>query len=115
MLYDEEASSYYDSSISGLGDFPPRLCHAPMVIAALVAHNHLPSFDDMEFVGMADGGGELIFDTLYIDSDLGLSPPERSKEELPSGKEYKDHPSSTVPPAAHPKCGAIHGGSRRDR
>jgi hypothetical protein len=46
------------------------------VIATLVARIHLPTLDDLEFVGMANGGGDLIFDALCTDlgSDLDWSP-----------------------------------------
>jgi hypothetical protein len=46
-----------------------------VVIATLVAHDHIPTTDDLEFVGIADGGEDLIFNTLYTDSDSDLSPP----------------------------------------
>jgi hypothetical protein len=52
--------------------FPPHLCHAPGGIAALMAHSHLTAIDDLEFVGMIDGGKDLIFDALC--SDLGSNP-----------------------------------------
>lgn len=41
--------------------------------SALVARGHLPISDDLEFVGMASGDGDLIFDALCMDSDSDLS------------------------------------------
>jgi hypothetical protein len=63
--YDAETSSYHGGPSNSFGAFPPR--HAPVVIAALVARGHLPTLDDLEFVGMARGGGDLIFDALCTD------------------------------------------------
>jgi hypothetical protein len=60
--------------LGGLGALPPRLCHALVVIAALVSHGHLPTMDDLEFVEMAGGDGDLIYDTLCTDSDSDLGP-----------------------------------------
>jgi hypothetical protein len=80
--YDAEASSYYGRSNRGCRAFPPRLLHAPTVIVALVARGHLPTSDDLEFVGMADDDGTSS-STLYTDSDLDLSPPESSKNNPP--------------------------------
>jgi hypothetical protein len=71
--------SYHGASGSSPGAFPPRLCHAMAVIIAQVAHDYLPTSDDLEFVGMADGGGALIFNALCTDSNLDLSPPKSSK------------------------------------
>jgi hypothetical protein len=68
--YDAEASPYH----GGSGAFPPRLRHVPAAIAALVAYVHLPTSDDLEFVGMVDGSGDLIFDALCTDSDSNLDP-----------------------------------------
>jgi hypothetical protein len=33
----------------GFDAFPPRLDHAPMVIAALVSRDHLPTINNLEF------------------------------------------------------------------
>jgi hypothetical protein len=82
--------SYYGSSSISPHAFPPQLCHAPVVIIALVVRDHIPTFDDLEFVGMVDGRGYLIFNTLYTDSNLDLSPPKSSEEEPSSGQENKD-------------------------
>jgi hypothetical protein len=71
---DAETAPYRDSIVA----FPPRLRHASMVIAVLVPHGHLPMMDDMECVEMADDSGDLIFDALCMDSDLG---PSRSEDE----------------------------------
>jgi hypothetical protein len=46
----------------------------PVVIAALVTRGHLHMIDDLEFVEMADGSKDLIYDTLCTDSDSGLGP-----------------------------------------
>jgi hypothetical protein len=71
---------YHDSSRCGFGAFPPRLCHAPAVTAALVACGHLPMTDDLEFVEMVGGGEDLIYDALWMDSDSDLGP-SRSDDE----------------------------------
>jgi hypothetical protein len=71
---DADTTPYRDSIVA----FPPRLCHAPTVIAVLVPHSHLPMMDDMEYVDMVDDSGDLIFDALCMDSDLG---PFRSEDE----------------------------------
>jgi hypothetical protein len=63
-LYDAKATSYYGGSSSNPNAFPPQLRHALTGIAALVARSHLPTSDDLEFLGMVTGGGDLIFDTL---------------------------------------------------
>lgn len=67
------------------------------MIATLVARNHLPTSDDLDFVGMAGGGGDLIFDALCTDSDSNMIPPESSEEEPHSGEENKDRSASMVP------------------
>lgn len=71
-LYDTETMSNYGGSSSKPDAFPPQLRHAPAMIAALVACGHLATFDDFEFVGMASGSGDLIFDALCMDSALSL-------------------------------------------
>jgi hypothetical protein len=65
--HDAEASSYYNGSSIGHGAFPPRLRHALTKIAALVVCGHFPTSDDLEFMGMADSGGDLILDALCTD------------------------------------------------
>lgn len=112
-LYDMETMSYYSGSSSTPDAFLPRLRHTPVVIAALVARGHLPTSDDLEFVGMADGGGYLIFNALYTDSDL--SPPESSEQEPPSGEENEDRLTPATPSVVPARWGATHGRSRRDR
>lgn len=71
--------SYHGASGSSPSAFLPRLCHAMVVIIAQVAHDYVPTSDNLDFVGMADGGGALIFNVLCTDSNLDLSPPESSK------------------------------------
>jgi hypothetical protein len=78
--YDAETASYHDGSSGGFGSFPPRLRHAPAVIAAHVAHDHLPMIDDLEFVEMAGGGEDLIYNALCTDSNSDVGP-SRSDEE----------------------------------
>jgi hypothetical protein len=46
---------------------------------ALMPHDHVPTIDDLEFVGMVDGGGDLIFDALYSDSSSDPSSPTSTK------------------------------------
>jgi hypothetical protein len=112
--YDAKTSSYYDGSSSRSSAFSPRLCHALAVIATLVAHGHLPTSNDLEFVGMADGGGDLIFDALCTDSDSNLNPPKSSEEEpRPGGKENEDHPTVAASSMIPAQWGATHGRSRR--
>jgi hypothetical protein len=50
--------------------FPPLLRHASGVIATVVAHGHFPTIDDLEFIEMVEGNGDLIFYALYSNSDL---------------------------------------------
>lgn len=66
-LYDAETSFYRDGPSYGSGAFLARLCHAPVVIAALVARGHLPISNGLEFSGMVDSEGDLIFDALCMD------------------------------------------------
>lgn len=66
-LYNAETSFYRDGPSYGSGAFLTRLCHAPAVIAALVARNHLPTSNGLEFAGMVDSEGDLIFDVLCTD------------------------------------------------
>jgi hypothetical protein len=58
------------------------------MITDLVARSHLPTSDDLEFIGMVTGG-DLIFDALCTDSDLDLCPLESSEEEPSDDKENK--------------------------
>lgn len=74
VSYDEETSSYHGGSNSDFGAFLPPLRDAPVVIATLVSCGHLPTSDDLELMGMANGGGDFIFNALCIDSDSDLSP-----------------------------------------
>jgi hypothetical protein len=76
MLCDAETMPYH----GGFSAFPPRLRHAPTIIAALVSHGHLPRIDDLEFVEMAGGDGDLIYDSLFMESDSYLDP-SRSDDE----------------------------------
>lgn len=80
MSYDVETMPYHGGSRGGFGAFPPRLCHAPTVIATLVARDHLPTTDDLEFVEMAGGGEGLICHALCTNSNLYLGP-SRSNDE----------------------------------
>jgi hypothetical protein len=98
-LYDTKATSYYGGSSSSPDTFPPQLRHAPVVIAALLARGHLPTTNVLEFVGMVAGSGDLIFDTLCMNSDSNLSPHESSKEEPSDDKENKNW-MADAPPSA---------------
>jgi hypothetical protein len=69
--YGMKTSSYYDDSNSGFGTFPPRLCHTPVVITALVARGHLPALEDMEFMRMGSGRGDHLRHDMH---GLGLEP-----------------------------------------
>lgn len=59
--YDEERLPCHDDSGSSPHTFPPHQRHAPWVIMDLVARSHLPTTDDLEFIGIVEGGGYLIF------------------------------------------------------
>jgi hypothetical protein len=78
MSYDVETSSSHEDSSSGFSAFPPRPRHTPAIIATLVAHDRHPTSNNIEFVGMVGGGGDLIFETLCTDSDP--SPPRSNNE-----------------------------------
>lgn len=106
-------SSYYGGSSSGFGAFLPQLCHAPTVIAAIVARGHLPTSDVLEFVGMADGGGDIIFDALCTDSNSNLSPSRNDNEELIGDEEDEGLPVAAAPSTIPIVWGATHGTSRR--
>jgi hypothetical protein len=60
------------------------------MIAALAAHDHLPTSDDLEFVGMVASDGDLIFDVVYTYSDSDLSLLESGDEEPSGGKGNED-------------------------
>lgn len=68
-FYGERGSAPIDGSDNIPEAFPPHQCHASGVIAALVAHVNVPTIDDLEFVGMVEGGIDLFFNALC--SDLG--------------------------------------------
>lgn len=68
-FYGERGSAPIDGSDNIPEAFPPHQCHASGVIAALVAHVNVPTIDDLEFVGMVEGGIYLFFNALC--SDLG--------------------------------------------
>lgn len=70
--------------------------------------------DNLEFVGMVDGGREFVFDALYVDSDLDMSHPESSDEEPPDSKENKYHLAVAPPSARQAKYSATHGRTQRD-
>jgi hypothetical protein len=74
--------SYNDSSSSGFSAFTPRPRHALAIIIALVAHGHLPTANDPEFVWMTGDGEDFIFDALCMNSDSDPSPSKTSDEEL---------------------------------
>lgn len=91
----------------------PQLCHAPAVIAAIVACGHLPTSDVLEFVGMADGGGDIIFDALCMDSNSNLSPSGNDNEELTGDEEDEGLPVAVAPSTILIGWGATHGTSQR--
>jgi hypothetical protein len=70
---------YNCGSCDNFGTFSPRLCHASAVITTLVAHDHLPTSEDLEFMGMVGDNEDLIFDALCTNSDSDL--PSRSDDE----------------------------------
>lgn len=111
--YDAETSSYYGGSSSGFGAFLPQLCHAPAVIAAIMAHGHLPTSDVLEFVGMADGGGDIIFDALCMDSNSNLSPSGNDNEELTGDEEDEGLSVAAALSTTPTGWGSTHGTSRR--
>jgi hypothetical protein len=67
-----EGTTSLDDSDNIPEALPAHLCHVLGVIATLVACGHIPTIDDLEFIGMVDGNRDLIFDALY--SDLGSNP-----------------------------------------
>jgi hypothetical protein len=85
--YDAKMSPNYGEFISGSGAFEPLLRLASTVIAALVAHNHLPNSDHLEFVGMADDSGDPVIEEICMDSDSYLVSSGSSGEEPPGGEE----------------------------
>ena len=67
--------------------FLPNLCNVMGTIATLVAHDHTPTIDDLEFVGMTDHDGDLISDVVSV--DLGSDPSTSTSEEgCPLVSEY---------------------------
>lgn len=103
-MYDAKATSYYGGSSSNPNAFPPQLRHAPTGIAALVARRHLPtSSDDLEFLKMVTGDRDLIFDTLYTDSNSDLSPLESGEEEPSHSKENTGRLAAAPPPIRQAK------------
>jgi hypothetical protein len=108
---DVETTPYH----SGIDAFPPRLCHAPTVIAALVSCGHLPTMDGLEFVEMASGGGDLIFDALCTDSDLdsGLGPSRRMTSSGPGNEGNEDRPATIASSAVPTRRDAMHGRTGR--
>jgi hypothetical protein len=67
VQYNEERLSHHDGSGGSPCMFPPSLCHAPGVIAAL-AQGHIPTTDDLEFIVTVEDVGDLIFDALHSES-----------------------------------------------
>lgn len=80
---------------------------------ALMARDHLPTFDDLEFAGMVDDGRDLIFDVLCTDSNL--SSPASSEEESLNDEEDEDRSTSVAPLVVPTKWVTTRGRSRRDR
>lgn len=66
--------------------FPPSLCHAPGVIAAL-AQGHIPTTDDLEFVVTIEDVGDLIFDALHSESGSNPGSLMSSKGGPPNNRE----------------------------
>lgn len=65
--------------------FPPHSRRAPGVIAALVAHDHVPTINDLEFDALCSDSG----------SDLGF--PTSDENEPPSDRENKGPPTLMTP------------------
>lgn len=84
------------------------------MIATLVAHDHFPTSEDLEFAGMADGKGDLIFNVLCMDSEWVLSSPVGSKEEPFGDEDDEDRLTSVAPSTVPAKWGTMHARSRRD-
>lgn len=78
-----------------------------------MAHGHLPTSDVLEFVRMADGGGDIIFDALCTDSNSNLSPSGNDNEELTSDEEDEGLSVAVAPSTIPTWWGAMHGMSRR--
>jgi hypothetical protein len=56
-----------------------------------VAQSHLPTTDDLEFVGIVEGGGYLIFDALCSGSGSDLVSPTSSEDRPPNDEENEGH------------------------
>jgi hypothetical protein len=82
-----EGSASLDDFDNFLEAFPPHLRHALGVNVALVAYDHVPTINDMEFVGMVDGGRDLTFDALCSNSGSDPSfPTSGENEPLATGR-----------------------------
>jgi hypothetical protein len=101
VLHMGEGSTSSDDS----NNTPRHFCHVCVtprgVIAALIAHDHVPTIDDLEFVGVVDGGEDLIFDALCSDSGLDPGSPTSSSSEPLCDVEDERHP--TLRPLPHQK------------
>jgi hypothetical protein len=62
--------------------FSPCLCHVTGMIVALVAYGYIPTINDLEFMGMVDGGEDLIFDTICSNSGSNLGSLLNSEDRL---------------------------------
>jgi hypothetical protein len=75
-----------------------------------------PTSDDLEFVGMANGSGDLIFDALCMDSNSDPSSPRAvRKYPPPTDEENEDRLTIATPSTRQAKWGATCGRTRRDR
>lgn len=96
-LYNEGRLPHHSGSSGSPSVFPPHLRHTLEVIADLVAHGRLPTTDDLEFVGMVDGGGDLVFDALYMDLDSDHASLKSSEEAPLSDGENEGRPTLATP------------------
>jgi hypothetical protein len=67
------------------------------VITSLVAFDHLPTTDELEFVGMVESGEDLIFDTLCSNSESDHVSPTSSEGRRPNDGESKAHMTLATP------------------
>lgn len=64
---------------------------------ALVDHGHLPTTNDLEFIGMVEDGDDLIFNTLFSNAGSDPSSPTSSEGGPHDDGEGKGHPTFVTP------------------
>lgn len=87
-LYDGETMSYCCGS-SSTPTLPASSVPRPEGDRCPSGPDHLHTYDDLEFAGMVDGGGDLILDALCVDSNSYPSSPMSSEEGPPTARRMK--------------------------